>query len=275
MEGDQYVDELSGRQARIAKLILKGPERRSGSIPGGLAKSERAQGQAAPKHRGKEGGRGKKDTHKNQDQARSLAQEIFLTDGPGGSVVFSQVGLGSELSDALGKLSGWTRSDASGSSGVGLRSSGEGGGGLSHTVGIGGLGTRGRSSDEGRYGSGTAALPRKKIVHVAIDSSPLTVNGSLDKELIRQVIHRNHNQIRYCYESQLTRFPELSGKVTVKFVISATGVVAATEVASSTADNHQLEACVVGRVLRWTFPKPKGGGVVVVTYPFLFKQAGQ
>ncbi len=30
-----------------------------------------------------------------------------------------------------------------------------------------------------------------------------------------------------------------------------------------------------GRVLTWIFPKPKGGGVAVVTYPFVFKQAGE
>ena len=40
-------------------------------------------------------------------------------------------------------------------------------------------------------------------------------------------------------------------------------------------DNAELEACVAGRVRAWEFPKPKGGGVVVVTYPFVFKQSGE
>jgi hypothetical protein len=31
----------------------------------------------------------------------------------------------------------------------------------------------------------------------------------------------------------------------------------------------------VSKVKTWTFPKPKGDGVVIVTYPFLFKPAGQ
>ena len=30
-----------------------------------------------------------------------------------------------------------------------------------------------------------------------------------------------------------------------------------------------------GRILLWNFPKPKGGGIAVVTYPFVFKQAGE
>ena len=98
--------------------------------------------------------------------------------------------------------------------------------------------------------------------------------GSLDKELIRQVIKRNINQIRYCYESQLTRNPKLSGKVSVKFVISASGSVAQSQVAQATTINAELETCVAGRVRTWVFPKPKGGGVVIVTYPFVFTQGG-
>jgi hypothetical protein len=37
----------------------------------------------------------------------------------------------------------------------------------------------------------------------------------------------------------------------------------------------ELDKCIAGRVLTWVFPKPKGGGVAVVTYPFVFKQAGE
>jgi TonB family protein len=114
----------------------------------------------------------------------------------------------------------------------------------------------------------------KKDVGIGITSSDPTVMGSLDKELIRKVIHANRGQIRYCYESQLNRFPKLEGKVSVKFVISASGSVATSQVAGSTAGNAELETCVAGRVKTWMFPKPKGGGVVVVTYPFIFKQQG-
>jgi len=47
------------------------------------------------------------------------------------------------------------------------------------------------------------------------------------------------------------------------------------KVAQSSASNGQLEQCVSSRVRLWQFPKPKGGGTVVVSYPFIFKQAGQ
>ncbi|EAU61725.1 TonB family protein, partial [Stigmatella aurantiaca] len=125
------------------------------------------------------------------------------------------------------------------------------------------------------YGSGVGTLGGKQSVDVGITSSEPMVMGSLDKELIRQVIQRNRSQIRFCYESQLTKYPKLGGKVAVKFVINAEGRVVSSDVAQSTAGNAELESCVAGRVRTWQFPKPKGGGVVIVTYPFIFKQSGE
>jgi len=102
---------------------------------------------------------------------------------------------------------------------------------------------------------------------------PLTVMGSLDKDLIREVIHANRAQIRFCSDAQLTRFPRLEGKVAIRFIIAEQGTVGKSEVAQTTVNNAALEACIALRVRSWLFPKPKGG-VVVVTYPFIFKQSG-
>jgi hypothetical protein len=40
-------------------------------------------------------------------------------------------------------------------------------------------------------------------------------------------------------------------------------------------NNPELEECIIGRVLAWVFPKPKDGGLVVITYPFILKQSGE
>ena len=37
--------------------------------------------------------------------------------------------------------------------------------------------------------------------------------------------------------------------------------------------NAAVADCVVRRVKAFEFPKPKGGGIVVVSYPFTFKTA--
>ena len=204
---------------------------------------------------------------------RLLVAKVFGASGGGISTLFGHQGLGGEIKGAMGHLFGAAPGDAAGFGGLGLRGSGSGGGGVGDTIGIGGIGTKGRGTGTG-YGSSVGVLGGKKDVDIGITSSGPTVMGSLDKELIRKVIHANRGQIRFCYESQLNRFPKLDGKVAVKFVISPSGSVASSQVAQTTVSNAELEACVAGRVRTWIFPKPKGGGVVVVTYPFIFKQSG-
>jgi TonB family protein len=286
LEGEEYADELSTNNARIAKLIIKPPETQKNKFLEKLNRQKEKSGEMAAKHRGDEGQMGKKDAPKrsahaapkgdpnNKDQARMLTQKIF-GGGGGISTIFGNAGLGGELKSAMGNMFGAAAGDAKGFGGMGLRGSGSGGGGVGDTIGIGGIGTKGRGGGTGSYGTGVGVIGSKKSVDVGITSSDPIVMGSLDKELIRQVIHRNRNQIRYCYESQLTRFPKLEGKVAIKFVIAATGNVASSSVAQSSAGNAELETCVAGRVRTWVFPKPKGGGVVIVTYPFIFKASGE
>ncbi|MFY2559544.1 adventurous gliding motility protein GltG [Corallococcus terminator] len=287
-EGDEYSDELSANQARIAKLIIKPPETQKNKFLERLNQQKEAKksGEMAAKSRGDEGQMGKKDTPKTnnrtapkgdpnkKDEARALTAKIFGGGKGGISTVFGSKGLGGDLKSAMGNMFGAKAGNSGGFGGLGLRGSGGGGGGTGDTVGIGGIGTKGRGGGTGSYGTGVGVLGGKSSVDVGITSSEPEVMGSLDKELIRKVIHMNRGQIRYCYESLLNRFPKLGGKVAVKFVITATGSVASSSVAQSTAGNAELETCVAGRVRTWKFPEPKGGGVVVVTYPFIFKQSG-
>ena len=97
--------------------------------------------------------------------------------------------------------------------------------------------------------------------------------GSLPKEAIREVIRSNIGEIRGCYENALVRKPQLHGKVAVRFVIDKSGSVSEATRADSTVDDDALVECVTSTVMGWVFPEPQGGGVVVVTYPFIFKQS--
>ncbi|WIG98377.1 adventurous gliding motility protein GltG [Myxococcus sp. SDU36] len=288
-EGDEYADELSADNARIAKLIIKPPETQKNKFLERLnqQKEKKKSGEMAAKNRGDEGQMGKKEAPKTnsrtapkgdpskKDEARALTAKIFGGGKGGISTVFGKSGLGGDLKSAMGNMFGAKAGNSGGFGGMGLRGSSGGGGGTGDTIGIGGIGTKGRGGGTGTYGSGVGVLGGKQSVDVGITSSDPEVMGSLDKELIRQVIHRNRGQIRYCFESLLNRFPKLGGKVAVKFVIAGNGSVASSSVAQSTAGNAALETCVAGRVRTWKFPEPKGGGVVVVTYPFIFKQSGE
>jgi len=284
-EGDAYADELSNPESRLAKLILKPAEAQKNPLLEKLAQqkaekksSEIAQKRAETTSSKKEVkpnvGRTVPQAPSNKDQARALTQKIF--GGKGGvSALFGSGGLGGELKSAMGGLFG-SAADNKGFGGMGLKGeAGGGGGGVGNTQGIGAVGTKGRAGGSGNYGEGVGVLGGKKSVDVGITASEPEVQGSLDKELIRQVIHRNRSAIAYCYSSQLQRFPNLQGKVAVKFVISGEGRVITSSTAQTTMNNADVETCILGRVRTWQFPKPKGGGVVVVTYPFIFKPSGE
>lgn len=94
--------------------------------------------------------------------------------------------------------------------------------------------------------------------------------GALDRSLIDAVIKRNMAQIRYCYQRELTKNPALEGKITVKFVIAKDGTVSQATTKSTTMNNANVESCINSRFMRMQFPEPKGGGIVIVSYPFVF-----
>ncbi|QRO00985.1 adventurous gliding motility protein GltG [Archangium violaceum] len=283
--GDEYADELAGTNARIAKLIVKPPETQKNKFLEKL-NQQKAEKQAEKQAKKKDDGQTKKEVVKqatpNSNQAKpdkkavakNMAAKIFGGKG-GAASLFGGGGLGGDLKGAMGNMFGAKVGAGGGFGGLGLRGGSGGGAGGGETIGIGAVGTKGRGGGMGGYGSGVGGLGGKQSVEVGIAAEDATVSGSLDKELIRQVIQRNKGQIRFCYESLLNRYPKLGGKVSIRFTIASEGNVVTSSVAQSTAGNSELEQCVAGRVRTWSFPKPKGGGSVVVTYPFLFKAAGE
>jgi TonB family protein len=102
-----------------------------------------------------------------------------------------------------------------------------------------------------------------------------TVIGGLSREVINRVIQKHYNEIKYCYEKELSKDPGLYGKVTMLFVIDGTGRVSDALVQQTTMSSEPVESCMVNHVRRWVFPPPQGAGTVQVTYPYVFKSSGQ
>jgi metallo-beta-lactamase class B len=75
--------------------------------------------------------------------------------------------------------------------------------------------------------------------------------------------------VKGCYEQELSKKPDLAGRMMVQFTIAATGQVIASVLQNSTMGNARVESCAVEVVRRWQFPKPLGGGIVIVSYPFV------
>jgi len=188
--------------------------------------------------------------------------------------------LGNDPTSALGAMTGNDIGQNFGFGGLGLRGTGRGGGGLGQgTIGMGNFGTigrgGGRGAGQGGYGSGVGGFRGRSAGVPQVRSGGAEVRGSLSKEVIRRVVRRHINEVKFCYEQQLNARPDLQGRVTTKFVISPTGSVQSAMVGSSSLKNEAVESCIVRAVRRWTFPAPDGGGVVVVNYPFLLDAAGQ
>jgi outer membrane biosynthesis protein TonB len=142
--------------------------------------------------------------------------------------------------------------------------------GSSHS--IGGVKTDGKAGGSGTYSKGTG-LAGAGVGTGTVDvlEEETYVDGGLDKEIIAEYIKSKLGQIRYCYERQLSGNPNLHGTVLIKFTIGGNGNVSTQSVARTTLKDANVEECILRRVAGWTFPLPKGGTSVVVSYPFLFK----
>jgi len=94
--------------------------------------------------------------------------------------------------------------------------------------------------------------------------------GSLSKDHIDSVVKKNLRGISGCYQRSLNRDPGLRGKLVVKFVIAQDGSVSSASTKSSTLRNRTVEECVNAEFRMMRFHRPKGGGIVIVSYPFVF-----
>jgi len=127
-------------------------------------------------------------------------------------------------------------------------------------------GRRGRSDRDDGYGRGGS----RRSGTPGMSMGDMIILGALDRSVIKKVIKQHFAQIRYCYQKELNKDSSLEGKVVVKFVIAKDGTVSSAKIWSSTMDNSRVENCIAQRFMRFEFPQPKGGGIVIVRIPFTF-----
>lgn len=278
-EGDDLADDLKGGTTRLVKTLFQENQRRAMSAAAEAAPQQKTQLKmerpASPNHQARK-------PPPLRPVGRNVPSKVDVGSifrGPGAGSVFGSSGLGNELAIASTGMRTAEAGNGIGMAGKGLGVSGNGLGGMA-LQGIGNIGMRstgGRGLDP--HGTGMILkkgtdipLPPPEIVGTgcALDGS-----GCLDKELIRRVIRDNIAGFRFCYESMLNRHPTLEGKVSMRFAIPQSGKVSTVEVSSSTANNAELEKCIASRTRLLQFPSRTMGGIVIVTYPFLFKQAGK
>jgi pSer/pThr/pTyr-binding forkhead associated (FHA) protein len=292
--------DLDGFQAddRFVEMMMK-PEQEEEEEPDWL--DDQGDEEEAAKHKGEEGASGKEDAEPddkrmaiegppdNQDMELKKAKDTEAAMDAGVMKVFnsnqvssmwgdSSQSVGSDAIHALGNLDGDSAGEARGFGGLGVAGAGRGGGGVSERgIGMANVGTAGRGGG-GRggsgYGQGAGNLGEKDDkMPTVIPGRPL-VTGSLDKEIIQRVIRKHRREIAFCYEQALQKNKTLAGRVKVKFTISGTGdvIAALVQKGSSTLKDSSVHSCMSSKIRRWVFPEPKGGGIVVVNYPFNFSR---
>lgn len=178
---------------------------------------------------------------------------------------------GFDDADIYGGLIG----DGTGAGSAGAGSGAAGGGGTGWgTIGTGRYGTIGNGTGTSTnynprgLGHGTGGMRgRTADVPTVSIGQPTASGGDLDKAIIRRYIKRNQQRIQYCYEKELLAKPSLAGTATVRFMIGIDGLVSK----ASGAGLPPVDACVAKVIAAIEFPKPKGGGPVAVSYPFVFR----
>jgi hypothetical protein len=104
--------------------------------------------------------------------------------------------------------------------------------------------------------------------------------GTLDRLYIQKRIREDFVPLaKECYEAALERDPKLAGKLVFSFVIAGDedvgGIVESAELdPSSTLVEKGLVYCLRESLLSLSFEPPEHGGVVTVTYPFVFSPDG-
>ena len=102
-----------------------------------------------------------------------------------------------------------------------------------------------------------------------VRQSKLTVEGALDKDIVRRIIRAHINEIRGCYNEVLAHKPSWGASVRFDFTIGKTGQVTAAAFGEGPRE-HGIDTCIVAAIKRWRFPS--GPGEARVQAPFFLSR---
>jgi hypothetical protein len=259
---------------RLVELMMQKPEpeKKKGANPdaGEGAKAKKEEGKVGKKEAKMDKAKGNKVAMEKQALDKKIVENAGIMGAMNDdalSQTLGQSGLSSDIQGGIGGLIG-AKGTQIGSGGLGGRGGGLGGGGTAE--GLGGLGTKGIGGGRSGFGSGGGDFGKKGEGGIGTVGGDPIILGALDRSLIDEVIKRHMNQIRYCYQRELTKNNSLAGKIVIKFSIAKDGTVSSAQTKSTSMNNGAVEGCIEKRFLTMQFPQPKGGGIVIVSYPFLF-----
>jgi hypothetical protein len=197
--------------------------------------------------------------------AHALPSALWGADAPNGP----------DTQDAWGELFGTEPGESRGLGGLRLSGADQGGGGPGAGIGLGSIGTCGTNCGigPGRGGIGTGIGGTGKGHHPTGPRLTLQgitdVSGHLPPEVIQRVVRQNYGRFRACYENGLRANPNLTGRVTARFIIGRDGAVTNAANGGSDLPDSSVVGCVLNQFYGISFPSPENG-IVTVSYPIMF-----
>jgi len=99
----------------------------------------------------------------------------------------------------------------------------------------------------------------------------ISVTGGLAKEVVRKVLESRIRTLDTCYAEALEKRLDLKGKIIFKIFIDATGRVTKVHMINGADKEGWFEQCMVKKLIKSSFPRPKTHKGVIVTVAFILK----
>jgi TonB family protein len=282
IEPSQETSDFFERVApeRVAKLVVVKKEvqtevSKEGGKVGGEKKKKKESGEESTAKKASSGGGG-------DPRAKVTAKGVL---GIIGGKISGSVGVTDMASSILGSGGMVDDIDQVISSVGGLKVGGTGGTGRKGKAGIGygdgyssGFGGGGGGSLDDLIGGlggadAMSAIDLKKKGNVKITTGLSQIaegsTGDRDMDEIRAVVMERLGGVKYAYNTMLKTYPNLQGKITVKFTIAASGEVIKVVMVESNMNCPELEEKITRIISKWQFRKIDSGDVTVI-YPFIF-----
>ncbi len=200
----------------------------------------------------------------NTLNSRAVPQALWGADVPNGP----------DTQDAWGEMFGESIGESGGAGGLTMHGLERGGGGYGEQIGMGRIGTCGTNcgtgpgdSGFGRSVGGTRGGHHTKVPSIRPNGQTI-VSGHIPAEVIQRIVRQNYGRFRQCYEMGLRTNPNLTGRVSARFVIGRDGAVTNASNGGGDLPDSAVTSCVISAFYGLSFPAPDGG-IVTVTYPIM------
>ena len=137
-------------------------------------------------------------------------------------------------------------------------------------------GTRGADveAEKFEFAAGTRDLAKPQIAPTVPAAAPTLERPDgqrLDQEVIRSVVNARKSSVQICYQREMKRNANLSGKMEFLVTVQPTGIVSKSEVETAKFRGTALAECIREKIEGWRFPAFDGNEQKIVV-PFVLQR---